>query len=294
MSDTLTIRPLATIEEYEKATDVQRRAWSMHDLSDAVPPHVLLTAQKNGGLCAGAFDEHGEMIGFIFGFLGQASDGRLKHCSHMMGIIPDGQRKNTGYRIKLFQRQYVQKQGFDLITWTYDPLEGLNANLNIAKLGSIVHKYHHNLYGDSLGGLNRGLPTDRFEVEWWINSPRVRHFVEQSGDQGDGSNRMRPSLTQLQHEGATYALRAEFDELNVPQPHRFQSHAEKLLVEIPPDFQFIKQVAPDVARLWRHETAMLFSHAFHDGYAVTDFIRHEDGERRRNYYLMEKHLTHEA
>src|SRR5207245_196426 len=65
----------------------------------------------------------------------------------------------------------------------FDPLEGVNASLNIAKLGAVTHKYYPNLYGSSMAdGLNSGLPTDRFEVEWWIASDRVRQVLEVSGE----------------------------------------------------------------------------------------------------------------
>jgi len=39
-----------------------------------------------------------------------------------------------GRRIKLFQREEAMTRGFELIEWTFDPLEIKNAYLNIEKL----------------------------------------------------------------------------------------------------------------------------------------------------------------
>lgn len=39
---------------------------------------LFVTAQKNGGLVLGAFDETGTMVGFVFGFLGMTDQGQVK------------------------------------------------------------------------------------------------------------------------------------------------------------------------------------------------------------------------
>ena len=52
--------------------------------------------------------------------------------------------------------------GIDLIEWTYDPLQALNAHLNFAKLGVVVQEYAENIYGESSSPLHHGTPTDRF------------------------------------------------------------------------------------------------------------------------------------
>ena len=64
-------------------------------------------------------------------------------------------------------------RGIDLITWTYDPLLARNVQLNIAKLGAVCNTYLANLYGEMRDGLNAGLPSDRFQLDWWIATRRV-------------------------------------------------------------------------------------------------------------------------
>src|SRR5258705_13331011 len=140
----IAIRIPHTTTEYEQIEAVQRDIWMMHDSTEVVPLHVLVTAQKNGGLVAAAYDEQDQIIGMLFGFAGLTADLKCKHCSHLMGVLPGLRRQSVGQSLKLFQREYILNQGLDLVTWTFDPLEGVNASLNIAKLGGIVRTHHLN------------------------------------------------------------------------------------------------------------------------------------------------------
>ena len=67
--------------------------------------------------------------------------------------------------------------GIDLIEWTYDPLQALNAHLNFAKLGVVVEEYEENIYGESSSPLHRGTPTDRFVAEWRLREPHVERRI---------------------------------------------------------------------------------------------------------------------
>lgn len=270
----LNIRPLATIDEYRAAEEVQRAAWGLEE-REITPDHVLLTAQKNGGLTLGAFTPGGELIGFVFGFLGLGPDGRLKHCSHLAAVVPAYHSRRVGYRLKLAQRDFVLSQGVELICWTYDPLESRNATLNIRHLGAICRTYHRALYGSMRDGLNAGLPSDRFEVDWWIKSDHVAKRI---------AGAAAPTLDQLQAAGATI--------LNPPLPGPPPLPAEQeqapagpqLLIAIPAHFQALKAADMGLALAWRAQTRRLFEAAFSAGYNVTDLIR--AGEV--SYYLLEQ------
>ena len=82
-----------------------------------------------------------------------------------------------GRRLKLFQRQDALARGFELIEWTFDPLEIKNAYLNIEKLGAIARRYTLNQYGITTSPLQGGLPTDRLVAEWWLRSGRVETLL---------------------------------------------------------------------------------------------------------------------
>src|SRR5579885_1006625 len=173
-----TIRHLESVEDYKAAEEVQRRAWGLSDL-DIAPLHILLTIHKSGGLVLGAFDEQTTtLLGFLRGFDGRSDDGRWKHCSHMMGVLPEARDRGIGQALKLEQRRLILAEGLDLVTWTFDPLEARNATLNFTKLGVVSNQYVRNIYGDTLGELNAGLPTDRLSVDWWIGSARVQARVD--------------------------------------------------------------------------------------------------------------------
>lgn len=276
-----TLRELKTAEDCRRAEAVQREIWSMPDDLEVVPSHLLLTAQKNGGLALGAFDEAGNMIGFLFGFPGRTTDGRWKHCSHMAGALPAYRRHGLGEALKRYQREFVLRQGLDLVTWTFDPLEGVNATLNFAKLGVVCRTYERDLYGRMMDELNRGLPSDRFEVEWWIASPRVESRMQQ------GPARLR--LSDLEQAGAQRVnVTAMEGGLRWPLESNLNLDASLLLVEIPGDFQAIKAASPDLAATWREQTRTIFETFFRAGYSATEFFSdHAEGERR-NFYMLQR------
>ncbi len=282
------IRPLHTIEEFHAAERLQRLAWNSDDL-DITPTHVMLTAAKNGGVVLGAFVGD-QLIGFVFGFLGAGEHRfgteapvavRLKHCSHQMGILPEWQSKKVGFALKLAQREAARAQGLRLITWTFDPLESKNAHLNIMKLGAVTNTYLRNVYGELRDGLNQGLATDRFQVDWWIDSQRVEKRLKQD----------RPPL-QLHHytEASTVILNpAKFDEngLLVCMDNVKPLTDYRALVEFPSDFQSIKKTDGDLARAWREQIRSICEGAFARGYSVIDFV-YEPGPPARSFYVVQQ------
>ncbi len=283
------IRPLRTIEDFHAAEDVQRAAWQSDEL-DIVPLHMLLTVAKSGGVLLGAFAQD-KLIGFVFGFLGTGEHRygpeapaavKLKHCSHQMGILPEWQSKGVGYALKVAQREAVRSQALRLITWTYDPLESKNAHLNISKLGAVCHTYYRDLYGELRDGLNRGFPTDRFLVDWWIDSNRVETRL----------TRHRPPLTLNQYRFARTPIINEctLDARGLPvcpQPIDPGDDTERFLVEFPADFQTIRRTDADLALAWRLHLRAICESAFKRGYSVIDYI-YEPGSPARSYYLMQQ------
>lgn len=269
------VRRLTTVAEFRQAEDVQRRTWGMHGDTDLVPLHLLLTAHKNGGLVLGAFDGP-RMVGYLFGFLGRTAAGDLKHCSHMVGVVPEYRGRGIAPQLKVWQREWTLAQGLDLITWTYDPLESRNAYLNIAKLGAICRTFLPNLYGEIRDDLNTRLPSDRFEVEWWIRSPRVEARL--SGD--DAADALSAAA-----EGPINEV--EVNDAGLPALKSWQpARGRRILVEIPADFQALKSADFELARSWRMETRAIFEDCFAAGYVVMDFSSTVRDGRRRSYYVL--------
>src|SRR5436853_2757225 len=85
---------------------------------------------------------------------------------------------NLGYKLKLAQRERVLAQGIDRITWTFDPLQSLNAYFNFRKLGVIADAYKINFYGEATSSFLHQIGTDRLWVTWLLDSERVRERLE--------------------------------------------------------------------------------------------------------------------
>lgn len=284
------VRPLETMDEIIAAEEVQRITWNMNDL-EIVPAHVFHALQDSGAILLGAFDDD-QLVGFVFGVLGadpapeqadQTAAARLKMYSVMTGVLPGYQQHDVGYRLKMGQRDLALKFGIDLITWTYDPLESLNARFNIGKLGVICRRYRRHFHGN-MSGINTGLQTDRFEVEWLIAGDRVAARADHKWQP--------PELKALLAGGATLVNGASVNEADLPVPPADTVPVSdgSALVEIPSNFQAIKRADIQLARQWRAHTRAIFEGLFGSGFAATDFVQNEDdGGRSHSYYL----LTHQ-
>jgi predicted GNAT superfamily acetyltransferase len=132
---------------------------------------MFLLASRIGGQVMGAF-AGGTMAGFAMALPGYRHGHPYLH-SHMVGVLPEFRNLGLGRKLKLAQREDALARGFELMEWTFDPLEIKNAHLNIARLGAIIRRYKRNFYGPSSSPLQGGLPTDRVYAEWWLRSRRV-------------------------------------------------------------------------------------------------------------------------
>jgi predicted GNAT superfamily acetyltransferase len=271
------IRLLETPEEMAAVEALQRLVWPGSE-TDVIPAHMLLAAVHNGGLALGAF-VGGILVGVSFGFPGfyNTPDGpRLKHHSHILGVHPDWTGKGVGFTLKRAQWQMVRNQGIDRITWTYDPLLSRNAHINITRLGAVCNTYLRSEYGEMRDGLNVGLASDRFQVDWWLNTRRVVVRLSRAS---------RPLLT-LDHYrlASAFILEAQSNRRHAVYPPKIPiSQAGSLmLIEIPSDFSTLKAAGLPLALEWRLFTREIFENTFTQGYLVTDFV-HEMG---RSFYVL--------
>lgn len=277
----ISIRPLSTWQEYLDAEELQRIVWQMPDLRDVVPANLLITAHKNGGSLLGAFDPGNRLIGFVFSIIGiDATTGKsiLKHCSHMLAVLPEYQGQKIGERLKFAQRDLALAQNIPLITWTYDPLLALNANLNLVRLGAMARQYIVNAYGEMTDALNAGLPSDRFQVEWWLNAPRVQARAAAPPPRREWDAVVQPDLARL--------FDVEWDTRGLPRIARVHpARDDNVLVEIPADINTIKASDHPLARDWRMQTRAAFQKLFAAGYSAVDFILRRASPARAAYVL---------
>lgn len=171
----IVIRKCTGIEEFGACVALQKDVWKFED-ADLVPLRMFIVADKVGGQIIGAFS--GEtLVGYIFAVPGARAGHPYLH-SHMLAVSEKYRNLGLGRALKLAQRQDAVERGFDLVEWTFDPLEIKNAWLNIAKLGAIARRYYENHYGFTTSVLHGGLPTDRLVAEWWIKSRRVLNLLD--------------------------------------------------------------------------------------------------------------------
>jgi predicted GNAT superfamily acetyltransferase len=255
---TIELRLVQTYAEYMACEDLQREVWGEFGV---VPHHMLITVQKNGGLVLGAFDAGAPgrpLVGFVYGFLARDAHGP-KHASHMAAVSARYRDAGIGERLKWGQREIVLAQGLQRITWTFDPLISRNARLNIAKLGAVCRTYIANLYGPEPEDPQGELPSDRFQVEWWIASERVQA-------RRDGA--APPSAE---------ALRARAPLANPdPLEPSVAPAGDRLLLQIPTDIEALKQADMAKARAWRYQVRAIAEAAFAGGFSVTDYARDGD------------------
>lgn len=312
LADNFRLQILEKPEYMSAIEELQRIVWPGNE-TEIVPTHILITIAHNGGIVIGAFDisRHqiseeknrpeidqdippgSPLVGFVYGFPGiyPTPDGpRLKHTSHQMGVHPEYRSKGLGFLLKRAQWQIVRHQEIDRITWTYDPLLSRNGHLNISKLGAVCNTYLRNVYGDLRDGLNIGLPTDRFQVDWWTNSSRVKqrlsknvrrkldlaHFISA------GAEIINPTIQD--HEKLP---QSEFDQIEKMTAGFLHSKSKPpiLLIEIPTDFLGLKAKNISLARKWRLMTRDLFEFYFQQDYLITDFV-HIPGVDSRSFYVL--------
>ena len=231
---TITIRQIDDVAEMRAVEDLQKEVWGIPDL-DVVPLTQLVAAKEAGGTLIGAFDDE-TLVGFVYGFP-SFEFGRHAHHSHMLAVKPAYRNLDLGRRLKLAQRDHVIAQGIDLITWTFDPLQSLNAHFNFNKLGVVADRYLPDFYGDEPASFLHQTGTDRLWVSWLISTQRVKNIID----------------------GKTETAQVE--------------DAGTLSIEIPGDINSVQQQEPRAALQWREETRRAFTEAIKAGYVVVGFTR---------------------
>ena len=172
--DSIGVRKCVGLDEMRACVALQKEVWGFIDI-ELVPLRMFVVAEKVGGQVIGAFEGE-EMIGFAFAIPG-ARDGRSYLYSHMLAVRKDYRNSGLGRRLKLSQREDAISRGFDLMEWTFDPLEIKNSYFNLERLGAVARRYNVNQYGITSSPLQGGLPTDRLVAEWWLKSKRVEHLL---------------------------------------------------------------------------------------------------------------------
>ena len=279
MSD-IEIRDLTTIDEFRQVVALEQAIWGYTDQGDLVTVPVFIFTVHRGATLIGAFEVSGRMVGFAYAVIG-IKDARPMQWSHMAGVLPEF-RGGLGYRLKLAQRERALAQGLDLIEWTFDPLQAMNAHFNFAKLGGIAEEYAANFYGESTSALHRGTPTDRLVLSWKITEPHVVRRLDQPPGlrAGVGARAHEVSEAPIVNSTRMDGSWREVTAINLALEDR------RVWIEIPTGFTDMQQHAPERALRWRLDVRQMFEHYFAKGYRAVDFVLQRDAGFGR--YLLAK------
>jgi predicted GNAT superfamily acetyltransferase len=277
------IRDLHTIDDFKRVVDLEREIWGYTDSADMVGVPVFIFTVHRGAVLIGAFSaatspaepSPGRLVGFAYAVVGMKG-GKPLLWSHMTGVLPE-YRGGLGYRLKLAQRERALAQGYELIEWTFDPMQAMNAHFNFAKLGGVVEEYAPNFYGESTSALHRGTPTDRVVLSWKIGEPHVVRRIEPAALRARAHEVTEAPVANTTVADREWRRNTAID-LGISE--------RRLWLEIPTGFTEMQRSAPELAVQWRLELREMFETYLAKGYRAVDFVLQRDAGFGR--YLLAK------
>jgi len=273
--DEFSFRRPITIQDYRDCEDVQRNAWGMSEGSaEVVPLLVLRPINEKGGFIMVAYDGKNRPIGTTICILGKHEEKRILY-SQLTGVIPEFQNKGVGRMLKLKQRDYALKQGYDLICWTYDSMQSINNWFNLNTLGALTRAYYVNYYGEMENRVNQGIASDRFLAEWWIKSPRVK-------------KRIRSLFVSSQVDDSLVANPTKIESgVRIPTGQFSLKRSDTVLVEIPYSYDKLRDFNRAILIKWREETRKLYVRLFKARYIATEVILNKS-DYSRSFVKLER------
>jgi predicted GNAT superfamily acetyltransferase len=261
----VTIREIDDVGQMRAVEELQKEVWGIPDL-DVVPLTHLVAAKEAGGVLIGAFDGE-DLVGFVYGFP-SFERGQLAHHSHMLAVKTAYRNLDLGRRLKLAQREHVIAQGIGLITWTFDPLQSLNAYFNFSKLGVVADRYLPNFYGEDAASFLHQTGTDRLWVSWLVSTEHVKKTISGINDQANLEHGL--PLVSIEMDGS-------------PRRNVLSQclARDSVSIDIPGDINSLQR---QTALRWREETRWAFTEAIEAGYVVVGFVR----EYTNGRYLLSK------
>ena len=268
------IRRISKMDDFFGIVAIQQQVWGQDSLV-YTSPHLVKVHVEMGALVLGAFDPGRGLIGFVYSFPGKR-EGREVHWSHMLAVSPDARLNGIGKLLKWRQREEILKSGIDRCYWTFDPLQGINARLNLVTLGAAIDAYEIDTYGSQRGYLDFGLPTDRFIARWDLESGQVEDHLAGKGKRisvQDGY--VAPALHIVEEKG-----------IFVPQAVEESPKSDLIGIQVPVNINELRTDHQEVALRWRELTREAFNTFMARGYAAVDVLTPRESESPHFVYVL--------
>jgi len=273
-----TFRSLSTREECAAVIALEREIWGP-DYDEAVPLALLLVTIARGSILIGAFDDHDQMIGFVYSLQG-IKNGIPIQWSYKLGVAQAHRNEGLGKQLKLLQRKRALEMGINFIEWTFDPMLAPNAYLNLSKLGAVAYEYAEDLYGQTLAPVpHRKIPTDRLLVSWQLQGIDVGNRHSPLVVSGEG----RLARTALE-KGVPVNRTAKRGEWLECSKIALDIEAPLLVVEIPLDYSQMVGRALETAMDWRLSVRQILKTYLGRGYGAVEFVA--DPANGRGAYVL--------
>lgn len=251
------ISTIKSFKGFEQVIELERITWNC-SLKETTPTHINQVNWAIGGTLLGAYHKT-KLVGFVHTFPAFTKDLKPYHHLHSIGVHPDYQGENIGFLLIKAQQKRSLEMGIHHLTWTFDPLETANANLYLSKIGAKITHYKTNYYG-ILEGINGTIPTDRFFVALDLNK---NHIIPPT----DLKNYLIIDGTQV----------VNFNKIDFNQ---------KLAIQIPSNFQNIKEQNTLQAQEIRLNTRRVFEFILNNNYSIHGFYSENKNGMRRCFYLI--------
>ena len=109
--------------------------------------------------------------------------------------------------------------------------------------------YHVNFYGEMDDDINRGMPSDRVEVRWWLDQPPLHDTTRKE------------------------ILLVRADERGYPTTTEAGWDADGYSAAVPADLEALRKNDRDSVLAWRIALREVLRPAFEHGYRAYDFTR---------------------
>ncbi|MFO8056088.1 MAG: hypothetical protein R6V10_02180 [bacterium] len=265
----LCMERLLTASELAPYLELLNRIWGFSE-KEEIPLHEAVVVVKTGGLVVG-IEVDGARAGLVYAMPAFTKEWGYHHHSNFMGFLPEYRFRGLGLEAKRVHALLAGREGVELITWTFDPLQAANANLNFRKLGAVSRHYLPDLYGRMGGSFDPGLPTDRLLLEWRLSARRVQERL--------AGKVPSPEELEACYAGATI--------LSIEEGSKEPGDAGPVLVRIPEGVPELAEREPEKAESILLCLRKIISGLFEDGYAITGLIP-GSGAPGPNYYVLEK------